>query len=106
MKKFAHQFKGFGNCDSACNVYVTEEEGTTHICFEDIGVGTSVTNASEIIATEIVKKYNFNPQNCKFYETYEDSGEIDGIEYTWVNGKASAPRWHPEDPIKRLLFAF
>lgn len=74
-----------------------------YLCFEDIGVGTSVTNASEIIATDIVSKHNLNPTKCKFFETYPYSDEFDEIIYKWDNNVAMSAKWKPCNPEDLLV---
>lgn len=106
MDIFNHEFKGFGSCKSICKVYVHLVDDLYYICFEDLGIGTSVTNASEQLATEIVQKYNIKPEVCKFYETYNYHGNrtFDEIIYKWENSIASNPEWMPSD--RRILFNF
>ena len=67
---FIHTFKGFGNCKSQCQVDIIEENGVKIVIFTDIGVGTSVTNASEQIATEIVNRLQLDPEATLFAERY------------------------------------
>lgn len=90
---------------SACNIYILaiSEKGSPKrylIGIEDINEGMSVTNASEIIATEIMKKYlpaDLNPENCTFLEWYSyyntKYDTIDQVEYNWDGKIASSPRW-------------
>ena len=90
MKKFRHKFKGFKIHPSACNVYIHSNDDNHYILFEDIDEGTSVTNASEQLATEIISLLKLDPDDCHFFETYsqyEDS-TIDGISYKWLNKEA------------------
>jgi hypothetical protein len=102
-QEFLHVFKGFGRVQSQCLVRMYSDDGETFICFIDLGVGTSVTNASEQIATEIVNEYHLNPSDCRFFETYQqyDYDNFDEIEYKWeyINGKPKAehPNWKPSD---------
>ena len=98
MEKLIFNFKGYWNCDSRCLVYKKTVDGITYICFEDIGVGTSVTNASETIATEFVKQFNLDPEKCRFYETYTHNEDIDNVIYDWNNGVATSPKWRPIYP--------
>lgn len=106
-KEFIYPFKGFGRVPSTCLVKIYEDDGETMACFIDLGDGTSVTNASEQLATEIVKEYHLNPVDCRFFETYQQYNydDFDEIEYTWVNGKADSPEWKPcnDEEIKQLF---
>ena len=105
MDIFNHTFKGFGSCPSECKVYVELIDCIHHICFEDLGIGTSVTNASEIIVTEIIQKYGVSPIFCRFYESYShENRTFDEITYCWKNGVASSPQWMPSN--KGVIFGF
>ena len=103
MKTFELEYLGFGIHPSKCNVHIKIIDGVRHICFEDIGIGTSVTNASETIATTVINQLQIlpNPEKCKFYEMYRKYKEttFDEITYTWElqNGKitAKSPNWKP-----------
>jgi hypothetical protein len=108
IEKFQHNFIADNGIRSSCIVHMIEEDEKSYILFEDINVGSSVTNSSELIAGQIVNIYNLNPKNCRFFETYEDFSydTFDEIEYSWnfVNEhyEAKNPRWRPGDlKIKR-----
>jgi len=93
MKIFEHKFK-YNGWPSACKVYIKEMGFVTWICFESIQVGTSVTNASEQLATEVVAKVGLDHNICRFFECYpEYGGSVDEIEYTWIDDKASRAKW-------------
>ena len=120
-QEFIHVFKGFGRVSSQCLVRMYEDDGETMICFVDLGDGTSVTNASEQLASEIVNEYNLLPGDCRFFETYQQYNyeAFDEIEYEWKkttkfidNGmrsimvwEAKHPAWKPcdEEQIKELF---
>lgn len=61
--------------------------------------GVSVTNAVEIVASEVVRRYNLNPGYCTFIEHYSSklSWRSDEsfafVSFNWNNGKASSPDW-------------
>jgi hypothetical protein len=102
METFNYEFKGYFAFPSECKIRVVIDDDKQngvkvyHFCFEDIGVGTSVTNASEMLATEMVLKYGVHPRFCHFYETYlHDDRTFDEITYTWINGKAENANWKP-----------
>jgi hypothetical protein len=100
MQEFQHEFKGFGRVPSTCSVKVISEGYGQAIYFEDLNHGTSVTNASEQLATEIVEALNLSPEDCKFFETYNRE-EFDEITYDWEfrRGKweAKSPNWKPAE---------
>lgn len=85
-----------------CKVYHVTKNGFHYFCFEDMNVGTSVTNMSEYLATEMVKKHAFStPLFCRFFESYIDqddgveSRRLDEITYSWDMHVASDPDWKP-----------
>lgn len=82
IQEFIHEFKGFGRVPSKCKVKIFPDKRETLICFEDIEEGTSVTNASEQLASEIVDIMDLDPDWCRFFETYRRSNKkLDGISY-------------------------
>ena len=98
MKTYTHSFKGWGIHPTVVKIYITENAaGETLIGFEDLNNGTSVTNVSEQLATDIVKKEDLFPGVCRFFEWYSQyEGDVDEIIYTWdSNRKASQPVWKP-----------
>lgn len=114
-KRFIHSFKGFGHVPSSIRVKIFSDDGENFILFEDINDGTSVTNASEQLASEIVKREGFSPDSCRFFETYSQYNydSIDEIEYTWLTKNsdfgpnewvAKSPRWKPSEPEIREMF--
>ena len=107
---FIHEYKGYGRVPSKCRVKIFSDDGENFICFEDIGEGTSVTNASEQLATEIVDKFGLLPLSCRFFETYSqyDYDSFDEITYQWsaTHGKweAKRPDWIPASEEIRISF--
>jgi len=107
-KSFTHYYKGlFGTYPSFCEVKIFSDDGDTFICFTD-GEGTSVTNVSEKLASEIVNKENLNPYQCRFFEEYKEYETFDEITYDWIkNGniwKAFNPFWTPGNEEFKELF--
>ena len=115
METFIHEYKGFGGCESRCKVYMVSDSPLTHFCFEELddNYGTSVTNMSEYLATQMIQIFNLKPYECFFYETYPHSGKdrsFDEIKYIWIIDespkstilKATKPHWKPSD--KREIF--
>jgi hypothetical protein len=105
-QQFQHDYTGWNGVRSRCNVMIFSDDGDHFICFENLGIGVSVTNASEMLATQIVAMQGFIPENCRFFETYReyDNETFDEIEYTWKSkagqdGKtyweAQTPHWKP-----------
>jgi hypothetical protein len=108
-QSFEHEFKGFGRVPSKCLVMIFSDDGENLICFNDLNQGTSVTNASEQLASEIVNKFNYYPSDCRFFETYRqyNCDTFDEIMYNWrqSHGKweASDPVWRPSDEMKEIF---
>jgi hypothetical protein len=114
---FIHEYLGFGRVPSKCRVMIFSDDGDNFICFEDLGEGTSVTNASEDLATEIVDKMDYDPANCRFFETYRiklsrdkkpHHDTFDEINYQWSFNRgrwiAKEPKWNPaSEEIKNLF---
>ena len=44
---FIHKIKGFGHYPSEYRICICTENNMTYICFIDLDIGVSVTNASE-----------------------------------------------------------
>ena len=92
-----------------------EVDGITYVCFEEIpeNEGTSVTNFSEQLATEVVAVYGLDPSRCRFFELYrhlDSDGDttLDEIRYTWYGPVAANPQWKPySEPefFKKKLFS-
>jgi len=94
MKNYLHNYKGYGIHPSTCRIHIKEMGTSTWIGFENLGEGTSVTNASEQLASEIIDKENLNPNMCKFFEWYpEYEGRVDEVSYHWRGLNASFPDW-------------
>lgn len=92
MKSYTHEYR-LNAWPSACKVYIKDMDSVIWIGFENIK-GTSVTNASELIATQIVEKEGLDPSMCRFFEWYpEYGGDLDEIEYIWENNKARRATW-------------
>jgi len=100
INEFEHEFKGYGRVPSKCSVRIISEDLEHAIYFRDLNQGTSVTNASEQLAAEIVDLFDFNPEDCRFFETY-NCEEFDEITYTWEfkHNKwiSNDPEWKPAD---------
>lgn len=114
VENFTHDYVGWNGVHSRCNVTILSDKGKHFIWFENIGIGVSVTNASEMLATQIVAKYDLNPKDCRFFESYQeyDNDTFDEIEYRWedriqigkTNKEAKNPVWKPAPEAIRDLF--
>jgi len=114
IDQFEFNYTGLNGVRSRCNIMMFSDDGEHFICFEDLGMGVSVTNASEILATQVVNTHDLNPDDCRFFETYRQYGHdtIDEIEYTWKKNEGSkkllwearVPRWKPAGEEIRELF--
>jgi hypothetical protein len=100
METILHQFKGFHKCDSECFIHIDDSNPEKIlICFEDIDKGTSVTNFSEQLATEIIALKGYDPEKCRFFEYYgKILKEYSRIDYEWHGKVASEPNWLPMIP--------
>lgn len=109
-QEFTHDFMGYGRVPSTCMVRMYTDDGDTFFCFIDIGKGTSVTNASEKLATDMVNKFILRPEDCRFFETYSQHNydSFDEIEYDWKPRgsawEAEKARWRPADIEHKDLF--
>lgn len=101
---FEHTFKWQGRVSlSTIRVHLFTREELTIVVFEDLGKGTSVTNASEQLATEVarLKKINPDPSKTVWLECYPYYGgdwDIDQITYSFCDtnmSEFSEPNWKP-----------
>ena len=111
-QEFVHNFLGENGVRSRCIVKIFSDDGEHFILFENMGIGVSVTNASELLASQIVEKFHYNPGDCRFFETYQeyDYETIDEIEYSWsYNGIregwiARNANWKPAEDLRNYFF--
>ena len=99
-ESFIHHFKGYGGCASFCRVHLFTSGELTIVVFEDLGddTGTSITNASEQLANEIVRLRHLNPDKTSWlecYPRYTKDFDIDVISYNYdqVANLYSNPQW-------------
>ena len=91
-----HEFLGFGRCKSECKVEIWMDNKHAFVLLTDLGVGTSVTNASEQIITEVFNKYLGNkylPEDCSFSETYDRKEGVDLVIPKWENKMVVSVDW-------------
>ena len=103
MDSFIHEYIGYGRTHSECTVHIMKvwdtilNENTIYVGFEDNGIGTSVTNCAEKLATEIVELKKLDPERCYFFEWYpyyeDKNGGVSMIEYKWKDNKAYNATW-------------
>jgi hypothetical protein len=94
MKNYVYEYLGYTRVLSKCRVYIRSTPSSTWIGFENLGFGTSVTNASELLASEIIKKEHLDPRSCRFFEFYpEYEGNVDEVFYHWDGLEASQASW-------------
>lgn len=83
---------------SEYNVYEIEVDGHKHIGIEDIGIGVSVTNAIEEIATVLQLTRSLKTTD-RFFEWYKDGDEVSEVKFSWTYDnysmyqKATLPDW-------------
>lgn len=109
------EFKGFGGCSSKCMVHIYQPtgeifgtKGFSFVVFQDLNKGTSVTNASEWIATLVLRNHRetIDREKTFWFECYPYYGgnyDIDQItyEYDLTYEKFFSPSWKP---IRNELF--
>lgn len=106
-KSFYLEYQGFGRVDSRCKVHVFNKGEYNFVFFEDIGEGTSVTNASEHIASVLLNVYNFDVDKTAWFECYpynEKDFDIDRIHYDVDGSFCSNPVWSPVSDAIFLKF--
>jgi hypothetical protein len=95
-----YKFKGLRTHNSECDVKIWFENDKAIILFTDIGKGTSVTNASEQLVTEIYNSYltKYDKKNLMFMETYERNKrhkieDVDVVVPIWQDNEAVDVNW-------------
>lgn len=104
-QQFIHEFHWLGRrFVSRCQVDIFKKNDDTLVLFTDLGDGTSVTNASEQIATEIMKLKNLDPNKTLWAECYSEDFTnpkppfnekypFDQITYEFIDGELRHPEW-------------
>jgi hypothetical protein len=118
---YEHHYKNWYGSEAKCLVDVfflenpTRPEGIkTIVLFSELqdNMGTSITNMSETIAEEILKKYNLKLQETMFIETYpynyDRLGEFyDRVEYDMNEiNKLCNIRWSPLKDSGKKFYDF
>lgn len=107
-KYFNYDFKGLGNAASRCGIMLFWNGQDACIVFIELdkNPGTSVTNASEQLATLVHSLFKLNmPPHTKYFELCEHEAKagtlqrVDEITYTWGLSKSGlvfgSPQWKP-----------
>ena len=83
-------YKGFGTYgpESTCGLKVWSDGTDRYAVLFTNGTGTSVTNASEYIATIVSRLIGNRTKNTRWFETYpENPDQVDEIQYDSVEEK-------------------
>lgn len=107
MKKYFAQVVSYRGCGdygphSQCYVQIWDDGAQNIVLFEDLGNGTSVTNASEHIAN-VVRKFLTHPEKTRFFETYRsDFNDVDEVSYKTTD-PYDQPSWKHISDFKSLV---
>ena len=102
MEQYRLEFKAENGYPSACNI--TIHRAIQLVVAEETGEGQSVTNACEFIATEVVKRYDVDPERMLFIEHYPAAqrptyGEsFDLVTFRWDGKRFWNPDWRHLPP--------
>ncbi|MVM42266.1 hypothetical protein GO730_38870 [Spirosoma sp. HMF3257] len=98
MEHYTLDFKAPNGFPSSADVTIYRD--IQLVVVSETGKGMSVTNAAEVIATEIVNRYGLDPDRMLFIEHYSDEqrtkpyGEsYDLVTFTWDGLRAHNPEW-------------
>jgi len=101
---FEHGFRavnfGFSKNLSTIRVHIFKHGEQRLVVFEDLAKGTSVTNASEQLATEVSRLKKLDPEKTVFvecYPYYRGEYPIDRVKYEYDPGSRTyrSPAWEP-----------
>lgn len=103
MEKHRLDFRAPNGTNSSCDVTIYRE--IQLVVVSETGEGMSVTNAAEVIATEVVRQYEIDPKRMLFIEHYPESqrpkpyGEsYDLVTFIWGKYGAYSPTWRHLPP--------
>ena len=97
MEQHRLEFKAENDYPSACNI--TIHRSLQLVVAEQTGEGQSVTNACEVIATEVVRRYGIDPKRMLFIEHYPaqqrptDGESFDLVTFRWDGKRFWNPDW-------------
>lgn len=98
-------FKGFHGCESKCGLEILHEGDKATVTLTELpdNPGTSVTNAVEIIATEVYKRFlpGLPPENIRWIEHYPARGDsrdplpetFDEVTLSFDGQRYHSPKW-------------
>lgn len=85
-----------------CRLRIYNRRGNHLVVLTEVAnnPGQSITAASEVIATGLVKRYRLNPATTRWIEHWpadtrdkQSEASYAAVKYTWQEGVASSPRW-------------
>lgn len=95
MEQHTLHFRGPNRYPSSCDIRIYRKSSI--VIATDIDQGTSVTNACDIIANEVVSQYNIDAQRLFFIEQYRPDRPdqtTDLVQFDFVDMKVFRhPRW-------------
>ena len=105
MEEHSLEFQATNGFPSRCQITLYRD---IHLVIaSETGEGMSVTNAAEVIATEVVNRYGIDPARMLFIEHYPESqrprpyGEsYDLVTFTWDGKRATNPDWRHLPPAE------
>lgn len=97
MEEHLLNFRATNGYPSQCNITIYRDSQL--VIASETGEGMSVTNAAEIIATEVVKQYGLDPARMLYIEhypadqrpTYGESYDL--VTFIWDKYGARNPDW-------------
>ena len=90
-----------------CRLRIYNRRGSHLVVLTEVAnnPGQSITAASEVIATGLVKRYRLNPTTTRWLEHWPADPRDDqsvaayaAVKYTWHEGVASSPQWKGLSP--------
>lgn len=107
MEQYILNFIAPNRYPSACLISIYRQSGI--VIATDIDEGMSITNACDLIANEVVKRYYMNPQKIIFIEQYRP-GRLDQttdlVKFDFADGKKFRhPTWiHiPAEEFRKMI---
>lgn len=107
MIDIRYEYKGFGDCDSHCNLKIYRSAGNLAVMVIATeladNTGTSITHMAERLATEVCRQYNISPQKLIWIEHYPrrrwGSESFDRVyfDFDWDACRFVKADWHRLD---------
>lgn len=100
-----YNYKGIKECPSTCGLEIYRKDQTVYVIVTELeaNTGTSVTNWSAELATEICQRRNISPQKLVFIEHYLSLDDIPEhydqviFEFNWYARRFFGPVWRRVD---------